>query len=335
MNLRMFSMSRIGKFGLYGFGAIAMLAVGFFLYTKFVLFYTPTPTVLDVPTPFPVGVDPVQKLITEQPNVLQFHDTYLAAASVRPDRRNWLARMGAELTKHQWYQNLASPVSRMLVIFSGERHEQIVDNFGDILRWDEAERARFAAMVASSSPALTEGKFLPGRYTVAKDASPEAVAERLLGEFANQVLVRYPADLEEVVPLKDALIIASLLEREAYDFTDMREISGIIWNRLFIDMPLQLDASLQYVKGSEAWQPWWPKVVPADKFLDSPYNTYQNVGLPPGPIANPSPEAILAALNPLQTDCMFYFHDSNGDFYCTETYTEHVALLQQVYGQGR
>ena len=162
------------------------------------------------------------------------------------------------------------------------------------------------------------------------------VAQLLLDEFSSEIIDRYDTQVEEQVPLETALTIASLLEREAYAFADMRIISGIIWNRLFIDMPLQLDASLQYVKGSLPTESnWWPVVKPADKYLKSPFNTYQTAGLPPTPIANPSLEAIVAALNPKTTDCLFYFHDDDGTFYCTETYEEHVALLQKMYGQGR
>jgi UPF0755 protein len=116
----------------------------------------------------------------------------------------------------------------------------------------------------------------------------------------------------------------------------MRYISGIIWNRLFVGMPLQLDASLQYARGSKISEKlWWPKVVPNDKYIDSPYNTYENEGLPPAPISNPSVEAVVAALNPRETDCMFYFHDSKGVFYCTENYEDHVAKLKEIYGRGR
>ena len=76
--------------------------------------------------------------------------------------------------------------------------------------------------------------------------------------------------MEKQVPLNDALIIASLLEREASDFNNMREVSGVIWNRLFKNMPLQLDATLQYVRGSSRYEAkWWPAIKPADKYIKS------------------------------------------------------------------
>ena len=99
-------------------------------------------------------------------------------------------------------------------------------------------------------------------------------------------------------------------------------------------MKLQIDATLQYVRGSER-NGWWPIVRSRDKYIDSPYNTYLYKGLPPAPISNPSVAAVLAALNPKKTDCMFYFHDQAGGFHCTETYEEHVQMLKKYYGRGR
>lgn len=287
------------------------------------------------PSRFPVSVDSNKKLIYENPNVDIYVEPYLTIKS------NWnissfTDSLLAVVAQFDWYQNLASSVSRILVIYPGERKEEIVKNFGDILKWSTEERNIFSEYITKSEPFLEEGTFFPGRYIVPYDATPENVADLLTERFANEVLNRYDSTVSELVPLEEALTIASLLEREAYDFSDMRYISGIIWNRLFVDMPLQLDATLQYARGNSlSERVWWPKVVPADKYIESPFNTYQNEGLPPAPIANPSLEAIIAALNPEITDCMFYFHGPKGQFYCTESYEEHVEKLKEVYGRGK
>lgn len=285
---------------------------------------------------FPIGVDPEEKHITENPVVDGYVKTYLSLNPNNSREGNFLDKFLAKLVQFDWYQNLASAVSRILVIYPGERKEEIIENIGKILKWDTTEKEYFSTLITEAEPELIEGKFYPGRYVVPLDASPELVAELVLGRFTEEIAARYSPEVAAVVPLQDALTIASLLEREAYDFTDMRYISGIMWNRMFIEMPLQLDASLQYVRGSKLTErTWWPKVVPADKYLESPYNTYENTGLPPAPIANPSVAAVVAALNPRETDCMFYFHDSKGKFYCTTTYEEHVAKLKEIYGQGK
>ncbi|MCB9810877.1 MAG: endolytic transglycosylase MltG [Candidatus Nomurabacteria bacterium] len=285
---------------------------------------------------FPIGVDPAKKEIVENASVDWYVESYLSIHVDESRKQRLFDRMVAELAKWDFYQQFASPRSRVLVIYPGERKEEIAKNFGDILKWTKSEREQFMAAVVEAEPLISDGKFYPGRYVVDIDTSPEVVAETLNSRFDHEIADKYNPEIATKVPLKDALTIASLLEREAYDFTDMRYISGIIWNRTFINMPLQLDATLQYVRGSKPSEPkWWPAVRPNDKFLSSPYNTYKNTGLPPAPIANPSVEAVVAALNPRATDCLFYFHDKNGEFYCSATYEDHIASLKKVYGRGQ
>lgn len=285
---------------------------------------------------FPIGVNPLKKEIIENPIVPIYFEEHV---SVKSDpagtHTSWFQKAIGKLALMNWYQNLASLSSRILVIEPGERKEQVAEHFAKILGWDSAEKKEFLHGIESAAPELIDGKFFPGAYTVARKASPDVVIPLVTDRFKNEVLARYDKDVEAVVPLSDTLIIASLLEREAYDFEDMRLIAGVIWNRLFIDMNLQIDATLQYAKGSNPSEPWWPRVKPSDKYIASVYNTYKNSGLPPAPIANPSLDSILAALNPRKTDCMYYFHDRKAGFHCSETYQEHVASLKQYYGQGK
>lgn len=285
---------------------------------------------------FPVGVDPKRELIVENPAVETYFEEHVLANGNVGRHVSWVERAVGKLALMDWYQNLAGVSSnRLLVVLAGERKEEVGAHFGKILGWSADERQAFLDSVTVASPSLPEGKFFPGRYTAEKGASPEEIATLVTERFDGEVLERYGTTTAERVPLKDALVIASLLEREAYDFTDMRQIAGVIWNRLFIDMNLQIDATLQYAKGERKDQPWWPKVLPRDKYIESPYNTYENPGLPPAPIANPSLEALLAALNPKETDCLYYFHDRDAGFHCAPTYEEHVRLLKQYYGRGK
>lgn len=285
---------------------------------------------------FPVGVNPENKTIVENPVVDWYVTEYLSININRTKEKRFVDRLFANISKWDLFQQLASPLSRILVIYSGERKEEVVKNFGDILRWTAEERKTFSSLITEMEPILQDGKFYPGRYTVPSDSSPEDVAKVVMEKFVKEILSRYDESVDNQVPIEDALIIASLLEREAYDFTDMRVISGVIWNRLFVNMPLQLDATLQYARGSKASESkWWPKVHPNDKYINSAFNTYKHAGLPPSPIANPSLESVVAALNPKKTECMFYFHDADGKFYCNVTYEAHVAELKKVYGRGK
>ncbi len=322
-----------------GTGVFCVLILSLALYSVYASHhYVPivnAPQDVQIVRGFPIGVQPNQKQITEDPEFEYNLNQYLTGEVRDLRRERFFTRLLSRLSEFTLYQQFATPRARTLVVYPGQRKEEIAENIQVILSWSEVETASFLQLVEQAEPLLREGKFYPGRYIVDIDATPEQVAAHVLGAFRSSVLDRYTSDVSDRVSLKDALIIASLLEREAYDFTDMRIIAGIIWNRLFTNMPLQLDASLQYARANSASASWWPKVIPEDKFVDSPFNTYQSTGLPPSPIANPSVAAIIAALNPKDTECLFYFHTDDGSFYCTPTYEEHVALLTKHFGQGR
>lgn len=285
--------------------------------------------------PFPISVNPMAKRI-EANTIVDEYFTQTLALETSPAQESFFARLTAKLANKRWYQQLASPVSRIFVIWPGERKEEVAKHIAGILGWDSEETAEFVTILTDLPPQVPDGTFYPGQYVTHRRATPEEIATLINERFTTSISDRYNEELEAIVPLKDALTIASLLEREASDFENMREVSGVIWNRQFIDMPLQLDATLQYARGSEpSSSSWWPAAKPRDKYIDSPYNTYVHTGLPPTPIANVTAEAVLAALNPLPTDCLFYFHDSKRNYHCSATYEDHVKKLRQIYGQGR
>jgi UPF0755 protein len=216
------------------------------------------------------------------------------------------------------------------------RKEQAADAFGSALGWNSKQKKQFMTAVASSTLPLPEGSFEPGVYSVDTGMTPATVQNLVNQRFTEDVLSHYGTTTAQIVPLNDALTVASLIQREAGGPDDMRIISGIIWNRLFANMDLQIDATVQYAEANkETYGSWWPPVSTRGLYIKSPYNTYVNPGLPPTPIANPSVAAVLAALNPVNTPCMFYFHDKMGQFHCSNTYAEHVALLKKYYGQGK
>jgi uncharacterized YceG family protein len=225
--------------------------------------------------------------------------------------------------------------NKFITIPPGLRKEEVVSIFSKELDWTDVEKKEFTKPDASSSLPLFEGSYFPGTYAVSPDAKPEDVQQMINNRFTRNILSHYGTSTEEKVSLDMALKVASLIQRETIGTEDMRLVSGIIWNRIFNDMNLQLDATLQYAKANLKKTPvWWPEVVPNDKYLKSPYNTYLHEGLPPTPIANPSVAAVIAALNPIKTDCLFYFHDKKGDMHCSITYEEHVKLLKKYYGRG-
>lgn len=293
------------------------------------------------PTQFPVTVDPKNKVIVENAQVNAFfanaQSPLQAAVSntggVLWNIFEWLATTVAGAP---WYQDIAAASGRFVTITPGMRKEQVTNAFATALLWNSKQKKEFTTAEASSTLPLPEGSYLPGVYLVNIGTTPSEAQTLVNERFSEQVLSHYGTTTAEVVPVNQALTIASLIQREAGGSDDMRIISGIIWNRLFVNMNLQIDATVQYAKANaKATGSWWPTITPSDTSRKSPYNTYTNRGLPPTPIANPSIASVLAALNPVNTSCIFYFHDKAGQFHCTDTYAEHVALLKKYYGRGK
>jgi uncharacterized YceG family protein len=220
-------------------------------------------------------------------------------------------------------QDLANPFVRYVKINEGLRKEQVVEKVGEVLGWDSEEKDTFTEEVST-----LEGKLFPQTYLVPDNIDAQALSDRMLARFNQQIAGKVLKTAKKKTDTDTVLKIASLIQREAGGKDDMKLISGIIWNRLNKKMNLQIDATLQYAKGNQIIG-WWPKVFPEDKYIDSPFNTYKNNGLPPAPIANPGLDAIIAAANPQSTSCIFYFHDAKKNIHCSKTYSEHVAKIKK------
>ncbi|MES2214086.1 MAG: endolytic transglycosylase MltG [Patescibacteria group bacterium] len=291
------------------------------------------------PEQFPVTVDPRHKLIVESDKVnkqLAAPGSPLGAAVLGAGHvfGSVFQKIAETILELPFYESLSSANERIITITPGLRKEQVASLFGKSLGWTPAEQKSFLLENLDATSTISEGFYVPGVYMASRGASPKVVKDLVIQRFEQEVLSHYGTTTQEIVPLDQALTVASLIEKETLDNSDMRLVSGIIWNRLFARMNLQIDSTLQYAKAPRT-STWWPRVVPADKYITSPYNTYAHEGLPPTPIANPSVAAILAALNPLKTSCMFYFNDAKGNIVCTNTYKEHVAALKQYYGKGK
>lgn len=208
---------------------------------------------------------------------------------------------------------------KYVYIIEGMRKEEVARVFSKALEWNEIEENTFSERLGCYVGSK-EGYLFPGSYVVPKGSTiddVEALVKSRFEEKISEILI----DADPSITLEKALIIASLIQREAAGKRDMNLISGVIWNRLLADMPLAIDATLQYIKGDE--DRWWPQVASKDKFIDSPYNTYLNEGLPPTPIANPGLAAIIAAYNPAETSCLYYIHDRLGRIHCSPDYEGH------------
>lgn len=175
---------------------------------------------------------------------------------------------------------------------------------------------------------LTEGKegfLFPDTYLIPIGASEVQIVSILENTFNQRITDQMQNDIESRgYSLEQAVTMASLIEREANTDEARRMVSGILWNRLENDWPLQVDATLQYPKGFDPNQnTWWPTPRAADKDIDSPYNTYKYQGLPPAPIANPSLSSIMAAIYPQESPYWFYITGNDGRMYYAVTLDQH------------
>jgi len=179
-----------------------------------------------------------------------------------------------------------------------------------------------------------EGHLFPDTYNFKNDQSIENIVRKILNNFEQKTKDVYQGLNKEEINAK--IILASLLEKEVRNSYDRRVVAGIIEKRIKANMPLQIDASVLYSKvlllrGSEQIRNFYLQnnkhnpITLQDLEINSVYNTYKNLGLPPGPICSPGIEAIKAALNPSKTDYWYYLNTEDGTTVFSKTYNEHLA----------
>lgn len=194
---------------------------------------------------------------------------------------------------------------------------------------------QYALTVYDSDEFLTqtvalEGKLFPDTYLVPKEITTQALVVLMNSTFEKRIEPFREEIENSEYTLNEILTMASLLEREARDFEQMRLISGVLWKRLEMGMPLQVDATLQYAKGYNTdLGSWWVIPRQEDKNIDSSFNTYLNPGLPPKPVCNPGINAIEAALSPESSDYLFYIHDNQGRVHFGRNLEEHNQNIDQ------
>lgn len=179
-----------------------------------------------------------------------------------------------------------------------------------------------------------EGRLFPDTYRLKKDADVQDIISRMAENYLSKT-----KGISE-----DKIIIASMLEKEAKTKEDMKIVAGIIHKRLGMDMLLQVDATVAYGACrnnhqlsliNDNYQYCDIALVPiaSEIKIDGPYNTYTRKGLPPGPISNPGLDAIEAALNPTETDFLYYLSTRDGSrIIYSKTAEEHLQNRRKYLG---
>lgn len=171
-------------------------------------------------------------------------------------------------------------------------------------------------------PANLEGFLFPDTYKISRGATERQIIEMMVKNFQRKVIAPLETSFrqaeQEGRSLREIIILASLVEREAKYDRDRPLIAGVLLNRLQRGMPLECDATVQYALGITK-----SRLTSKDLAVDSPYNTYKHKGLPPGPICNPGLKSILSALNPAETPYLFYVARPDGYHFFSRTIEEH------------
>jgi len=188
--------------------------------------------------------------------------------------------------------------------------------------------AAFAVQVGLPPGASLEGFLFPDTYQLPAEASATMLRDILTQAFLEKVGTQLPQDAAtQGLTLYDVMTLASIVQREAVRDDEQPLIASVYRNRLAIGQRLEADPTVQYGIGYHDGN-WWPRIT-ATNYSDviSPYNTYLNDGLPPGPIANPGLVAIQAAVYPAESNYYYFRADCRSDGYHTfaTTFEEHVA----------
>lgn len=217
--------------------------------------------------------------------------------------------LSKNLTVDQIIEKLKKgPTEILVTIPEGLRKEEIAEKYKLSLNKDDSFVKEFLLLTNGK-----EGYLYPESYLFPQTASPAQIVNRMIKTFDAKV---------KDVSYKQ-LIMASMLERETFADSEKPIVAGILYKRIENDWPLQVDATLQYIKGN------WKPVYSVDKELDSPFNTYKNLGLPPSPICNPSLSSIEAAISPEDSDFWYYIHDNDAKIHFAKTLEEHNLNINE------
>lgn len=163
-----------------------------------------------------------------------------------------------------------------------------------------------------------EGYLFPDTYFVPVTATASSTIKLLGDNFYNKIIPLASEIEESGKTLEEIITVASILEGETRGEEDMKIVSGVLWKRLRLGIPLQVDTSFIYINGKTTAQ-----LTQEDLKIKSPYNTYLFKGLPPTPISNPGLESIKASIHPQETTYLYFLTGSDGIMHYAQTFEEH------------
>ncbi|MCZ0204992.1 endolytic transglycosylase MltG [Streptomyces achromogenes] len=219
-----------------------------------------------------------------------------------------------------------------LVIPEGWRANQVYDAVDKALRLPPGSTRKSLGKAALRLPGEAEGNpegyLFPATYPIPEGATPESLL-RTMVDTANDKYGLAPVTAgaqRNAMNLHQAVTVASIVQAEADTKADMGKIARVILNRLARGMPLQMDSTVSYALEHDPGQ-----TGQGSGQVQSPYNSYQRMGLPPTPIDNPGADAMRAALNPTPGDWLYFVTVRPGDTRFTADYNEHLRNVAEFH----
>lgn len=204
----------------------------------------------------------------------------------------------------------------------------------EFLKHDTAFMTEDALMAALGKPGVAaEGRFFPDTYTYAKGSSELAVLRRAVHAMDRRLAEIWAQRLPDV-PLntpEEALVLASIVEKETGRDSDRGQIAGVFTNRLRLGMLLQTDPTVIYGMGEK----FDGNLRRRDLQTDTPWNTYTRAGLPPTPIAMPGKSALMAAVRPERTPAVYFVARGDGTSHFSATLDEHNRAVNRYQRGGK
>ena len=270
---------------------------------------------------------------------------FFVARSAFLANNDFINLLGRVLGREKKAAPLVLKEEKNLRIIEGWRNADILNllvknNLATDSSFSEAQKnydlSKFSFLASKPKNTDLEGYLYPDTYRVYASSTVTEIIDKMLNNFDQKLTPQMCADIaSQGKTINEVITMASIIEKEAPisyatgDNQDAKIISGIFWNRIKSGQPLQSCATLAYVLGVDKAQ-----YSAADTQIDSPYNTYRNQGLPPGPIANPGILAIEAAIYPTPSHYNYFLTPSGSSkiIYAT-TYEEHLKNKNKYLGK--
>ena len=208
-------------------------------------------------------------------------------------------------------------ITDLIKIVEGAWNSEVFTQMAATKNWSEVPAQSAKQVVLPKGVTALEGVLFPAQYSFAEGTTQIAALQSMVNRFSEAISGLDFVDPAGKLSTQQLITLASLVQAEGRS-KDFVKISQVIRNRLVIGMPLQLDSTVHYLKNTRG------EIFLSNNStkLKSPYNTYQNYGLPPAPIGNPGLAALKAAIAPAKGDWLFFITVAPGDTRFTKSFAE-------------